>query len=114
MALSIANFMKLAYLPLIEPEDVQVGILSPPFARANLAVAIQRDGKNMFALSNPFDRGLIESLTKFSGLGDQFILGITTAPKNISALFTATTANTQQAPSRDRPPATAVPPKVRP
>ncbi|TMA55294.1 MAG: response regulator [Deltaproteobacteria bacterium] len=108
VALSIANFMKLAYLPFIEPEDVQVGILSPPFARANLAVAIQRDGKNMFALSNPFDRGLIESLTKFSGLGDQFILGIT-APKNISALFTATTANTQQAPSRDRPPATGLP-----
>ena len=86
VALSIANFTHLPYLPSVEPEEVQMGVLSPPFAKANLAVAIKREGKNMFVLSNPFDRGLIEALTKFSGLGDQFALAIT-EPRNISALF---------------------------
>src|SRR5262249_19650458 len=37
----------------------------------------------------PFDRALIEALTKFSGLGDQCGLAIT-APKNIKALFEKT------------------------
>ena len=86
VALSIANFLKLPYLPAIEPEDLQMGILSPPFASANLAVALARGGQSMFALANPFDRALIEALTKFSGLGDQFGLAIT-APRNIKALF---------------------------
>jgi len=86
VALSIANFLKLPYLPAIEPEDLQMGILSPPFASANLAVAIAHGGKSMFALANPFDRALIEALTKFSGLGDEFGLALT-APKNIKALF---------------------------
>jgi type II secretory ATPase GspE/PulE/Tfp pilus assembly ATPase PilB-like protein/DNA-binding response OmpR family regulator len=88
-ALSIANFLKLPYLPTIEPESLQMGILPPPFASANLVVAIVRGGKNMFALANPFDRALIEALTKFSGLGDQCGLAIT-APKNIKALFEKT------------------------
>jgi type II secretory ATPase GspE/PulE/Tfp pilus assembly ATPase PilB-like protein len=94
VALSIANFTRLPYLPYIEPEDVQMGVLSPPFAKANLAVAINRNGKNVFALSNPFDRGLIEALTKFSGLGDQFALAIT-APRNVRALFDVNSAASQ-------------------
>ncbi len=89
VALSIANFLKLPYLPAIEPEDLQMGILSPPFSSANLAVAIARGGASLFALANPFDRALIEALTKFSGLGDQFGLAIT-APKNIKSLFEKT------------------------
>jgi type IV pilus assembly protein PilB len=94
VALSIANFTRLPYLPYIEPEDVQMGVLSPPFAKANLAMAINRNGKNMFTLSNPFDRGLIEALTKFSGLGDQFALAIT-APRNVRALFDVNPAANQ-------------------
>src|SRR5258705_2315592 len=101
VALSIANFIKLPYLPLIEPEDLQMGILSPPFANANLAVAVTRNGKSMFALANPFDRGLIEALTKFSGLGDQFALAMT-APKNIKSLFAAVApANPKQPTVKD-------------
>ena len=95
VALSIANFTRLPYLPFVEPEDVQMGVLPPPFAKANLAVAINRDGKYMFALSNPFDRGLIEALTKFSGLGDQFALAIT-APRNVRALFNASSTVHQE------------------
>ncbi|HEY3168028.1 MAG TPA: ATPase, T2SS/T4P/T4SS family, partial [Candidatus Binatia bacterium] len=94
VALSIANFTRLPYLPYIEPEDVQMGVLSPPFAKANLAVAINHNGKNVFALSNPFDRGLIEALTKFSGLGDQFALAITT-PRIVRALFDVNPAANQ-------------------
>ena len=102
VALSIANFMKLSYMPSIKPEDLQMGILPPPFASANLAVAVARDGKSMFALANPFDRGLIEALTKFSGLGDQFALAIT-APKNIKSLFAAAApARPQQPTLKDR------------
>jgi type IV pilus assembly protein PilB len=95
VALSIANFTRLPYLPFVESEDVQMGVLPPPFAKANLAVAINRDGKYMFALSNPFDRGLIEALTKFSGLGDQFALAIT-APRNVRALFNASSTVHQE------------------
>jgi type IV pilus assembly protein PilB len=95
VALSIANFTRFPYLPFVEPEDVQMGVLPPPFAKANLAVAINRDGKYMFALSNPFDRGLIEALTKFSGLGDQFALAIT-APRNVRALFNASSTVHQE------------------
>ncbi|HEY2919588.1 MAG TPA: response regulator [Candidatus Binatia bacterium] len=103
VALSIANFTRLSYLPYIEPEDVQMGVLSPPFAKANLAVAINRNGKNVFALSNPFDRGLIEALTKFSGLGDQFALAITT-PRIVRALFDVNPAANQGQPRRMRLP----------
>ena len=109
VALSVANFMRLAYLPSVESEDVQVGVLSPQFAKANAAVAITREGKNMFALSNPFDMGLIEALTKFSGLGGEFALGIT-APKNIDALFSINTlADPQQMPSERHATTTAPP-----
>lgn len=107
VALSVANFMRLAYLPSVESEDVQVGVLSPQFAKANAAVAITREGKNMFALSNPFDMGLIEALTKFSGLGGEFVLGIT-APKNIDALFSINTSvSAQQMPSESHATTTA-------
>jgi len=101
VALSIANFMKLPYLPVIESEDLLMGVLPPPFASANLAVAIARGGKSMFALANPFDCALIEALTKFSGLGEQFGLAIT-EPKNIQALFEKAAPTHGAASARDR------------
>lgn len=75
----------------LSPRTCRWACSSPQFAKANAAVAITREGKNVFALSNPFDMGLIEALTKFSGLGGQFVLGIT-APKNIDALFSINTS----------------------
>jgi CheY-like chemotaxis protein len=87
MAKYMAEFLNLLYLPLLKPEDVQLGVLPTPFCRTNLVVAISEgSARQAFALSNPFNWELLNLLNKFAGLAQSSQLLIT-EPENILALF---------------------------
>ncbi|MCG2755193.1 MAG: Flp pilus assembly complex ATPase component TadA [Desulfobacteraceae bacterium] len=87
MAKYIAEFLKLPYIPRINPEDVQLGVLPTTFCRSNHVVAVSDvSAKKTFVLSNPFDQNLSDTLMKFSGLDKTSRLTIT-APANIDSLF---------------------------
>ncbi|MBW2038434.1 MAG: Flp pilus assembly complex ATPase component TadA [Deltaproteobacteria bacterium] len=87
MAKYIADFLKLPYISQINPYDVQLGVLPIPFCRTNLVVALSDGGEgNTFALSNPFNLELLDSLNKLTGKDQTFKLTIT-EPEHIELLF---------------------------
>ncbi|MEA1935730.1 MAG: ATPase, T2SS/T4P/T4SS family [Thermodesulfobacteriota bacterium] len=87
MAKYIAEFLKLPYIPHIDPEDVQLGVLPTTFCRSNHVVAVNdMSAKKAFVVSNPFDWDLSDTLMKFSGL-DKMSRLIITEPANIDSLF---------------------------
>lgn len=86
MAKYIAQFLKLDYLPHINPEDVQIGILPTPFCKANQVIPLSDGSESyVFVLANPFNWELIDVLKKF--VGQQKFGGLKiTEPKNIESL----------------------------
>lgn len=92
MARLIASFLKLPYLSLINPYDIQLGVLPTPFCKKNSVAAIRDEsGNNAFVLSNPFDWQLLGLLDKVGGEAKAFNLVIT-EPDNIELLFKDKTA----------------------
>lgn len=88
IARAIAEFSSLPHLPTLNPEDVVLGVLPPPFCKANAVVAITPptgDGP-AFALSNPFLWDLLQTLKKCSNQAALPTLFVT-EPKHIAALF---------------------------
>ncbi len=87
LARLMAEFLKVSYLPLINPQDVHLGSLQAPFCRANLVTAIRKGrDRQTFVLSNPFNWDVLSVLNKFSAL-DQTSQFSITEPDNILGLF---------------------------
>ncbi|MCK4532245.1 Flp pilus assembly complex ATPase component TadA [bacterium] len=85
----IAEFLKLKYMPYLDPELLQTNILPNSFCRKYHVVAISdliqtKNAENkVFALSNPFNWELIEFLSKVSG-NNRIVI---TEPENIDSFF---------------------------
>src|SRR6185503_8661579 len=86
IARAIANFLKLPYLSQIDFDEVQLDRLPASFAKSNLVVATEHEGRSTFVLANPFDRELVASLGKISSQSNSLALAIT-EPANIRQLF---------------------------
>ena len=83
MAQSIAEFTKLPYLPYIDPESIQLGVLPTAFCNKYNVVVISTDSNQIaFVLSNPFDWELVEFLSRMATKKIMI-----TEPENISPLF---------------------------
>jgi type IV pilus assembly protein PilB len=82
----IAQFSHLSYVPVIDPDIVDLGMLPEAFCRANLVVALKEGPEGQtFVLSNPFNWECIEALRKYSRRRD--ITFVITAPETISSLL---------------------------
>ena len=82
----IAKFFKFRYAPIIDPDDVNLGILSTPFSKNNSVVAVKSEATgSTYVLSNPFNWELLEVLRKNSK--SKQIEIIITEPENIASLL---------------------------
>ncbi|HEX9454063.1 MAG TPA: ATPase, T2SS/T4P/T4SS family [Candidatus Binatia bacterium] len=99
VARAIANFLKLPYLSHIDLDAIQLDHLPALFAKANLVVATEREGRSMYILANPFDRELIAALGKISSAPSALTLAIA-QPANIRALFADGAVAARQAQAR--------------
>ena len=81
----LAGFSKSRYFPVINPEDVKLGVLPLKFAVQNNIAAVNSTGElTLLAISHPFNFELHELVRNL--LGADFEFGIT-EPSNISALY---------------------------
>src|SRR5207244_5159058 len=87
MAQAIAQFLQLTYVPRINPEDIRLGVLQPPFCKAHQVIPTRdAEAANAFVLANPFNWDLLDILKKLSGSGPRSAL-IITEPENIAAVL---------------------------
>jgi CheY-like chemotaxis protein len=81
----IAGFSKHPYLPVINPDDIKLGVLPVKFAVQNNIAAVSAPGEStLVAISQPFNFELHEMIRSL--LGAEFEFGIT-EPSNISVLY---------------------------
>ncbi|MCX5811349.1 MAG: ATPase, T2SS/T4P/T4SS family [Proteobacteria bacterium] len=82
----IAKFFRFRYTPIIDPDDVNLGILSTPFSKSNSVVAVKSETMdNTYVLSNPFNWELLAVLKKNSRSKQIDI--VITEPENIASLL---------------------------
>ncbi len=87
MAQYVAGFLRLTYLPLVNPEDIKLGALPAAFCLAKPVVPVaDAAGKTSFVLSNPFDWELLDLLDAMSTDGKTPEL-LVSEPRNILSLF---------------------------
>jgi type IV pilus assembly protein PilB len=84
-AKTIADFLTLPFIPIINPDNIKLGVLPPKFAKGNNAVAVQDEDKGLLlVISNPFDMEFTDTI---SGLiQEPYALAIA-APDAISNLY---------------------------
>ena len=59
----IADFLKLPYLSIVNPDDIKLGVLPAKFAQANGLITLRDDsGALLVAISSPFDFELMDTL----------------------------------------------------
>lgn len=87
MAQYIAGFLRLRYLPFIDPEHIRLGILPAPFCLAKTVVTIGEDrGNTVIVVSNPFDWELLDVLDRSTG-EECLPQPSVTEPANVLSLF---------------------------
>jgi CheY-like chemotaxis protein len=62
LATGIAAFLGLERMEVISPDSIAIGVLPAPLCRSSLVVPLETASGLAFAVSNPFDRGLVETL----------------------------------------------------
>jgi type IV pilus assembly protein PilB len=67
MAQAIAAFLQLPYVGTLNAADLRAGVLSDSFRRARRVLPIVRNGEPAFALANPFDVELLDTLRQQHG-----------------------------------------------
>ena len=82
----IAKYFRFHYTPIIDPDDVRLGLLPTPFSKSNSVVAVKSEPiGSAYVLSNPFNWELIDVLRKNSR--SKQIEIIITEPENIASLL---------------------------
>ncbi|MCX7716420.1 MAG: ATPase, T2SS/T4P/T4SS family, partial [Endomicrobia bacterium] len=84
LAQFVAEFLKWTYIPYIDIETVELGVLPTSFCKRQDIIPLIKDNKKFFVVSNPFSFELIESLSVLH-IEDREIL--LTEPENITMLF---------------------------
>ena len=88
MAKLVADFLKIPYVPIINPDSVQIGVLPTAFCRAQFIVSVKdEDNGNgcAFVLSNPFNPVIMDVLK--SSLDSENARLMITEPHNINSLL---------------------------
>lgn len=81
----IADFMKLPYLAMINPDDIKLGVLPLKFAQGRQVVTLRGDlGALVVALPSPFDFELMDTLRRM--ISEPFTLAIA-EPAAIASLY---------------------------
>ena len=86
MAEQEAAFCHLTYLPHINPETIQLGVLPAPFCRANRVIAIEDTTGRAFVVGDPFNKELFNLLGRYAAEGAAPRILIT-EPANITMLL---------------------------
>ncbi len=87
MAMQMAEFLHLPYLPLIDPADIMLGILPTGFCKNHSVIPIKgKQSRFAFALSNPFNWELTDALRKFTRQGTPLEI-LVTERENMEFLF---------------------------
>jgi len=82
----IAKFLKINYMPVIDPDSVKLGVFPVPFSRNNHVIPLGDNERVVsFVLSNPFNWELIDSLKKYVKSGQ--INFFVTEPENIESIL---------------------------
>lgn len=76
----------LAYLPHINPETIQLGVLPTPFCRKNRVIAIADEKGPAFVVGDPFNRELFGLLGRYAAEGTAPRI-LVTDPENITLLL---------------------------
>jgi CheY-like chemotaxis protein len=93
LAKLVAEFLDLPYLAAIDPDKVRLGVLPAAFCNKNQVIALAGNtDRCVFALSNPFNWELLETLPKLAECNREPQL-VVTAPRNIEALLVGQNAN---------------------
>lgn len=116
LARRMALFFGLEYLPRVDPETIELGLLPVPFCRANNVVTIRDEaGEYVVVLANPFNWGLAEidllnnalrgrpyrmAITHRESIRSLFMQGATDADDNL-ALLEQISGEPQAPPSLD-------------
>jgi len=86
VAMLIAKYCRLPYLPIIESEKVLLGVLPKPFSENYSVIAIGEGNRiDGYVMSNPFNWELLETLKKHSRSNEINIF--ITEPENIYSLL---------------------------
>ncbi len=81
----IAGFLNLPFIPIINPDNIKLGVLPAKFAQGNNLVAIEEDEKGLLVvMPNPFDFELVDSLKRM--IQEPFSLAISD-PASIANLY---------------------------
>lgn len=87
LAKFIAENTGLSYIPFINPEDIQLGVLPVPFCKRNFVIPANDElGQLTFILSNPFNLELMDILQKQFPSGQQSKFTIS-APETIESIL---------------------------
>jgi CheY-like chemotaxis protein len=82
----VAEFLGLEHVKTIAPESVAIGVLPAPVCRSGLVVPLDTPSGRAFALANPFDHDLVESLRDVVG-GEPTLL--VAEPKTVLSVLSA-------------------------
>ncbi len=88
LAKYISLFLKVDYLPHINPEDVKLGVLPVPFCKLYSVIPLmdEKPESFIFVLADPFNWELVDMLKKF--VGQHLFGGLKiTEPRNIESLL---------------------------
>jgi len=84
-AKTLAGFLKLPFIPIINPDNIKLGVLPVRFAQGNNLVTLTDDEKGLLVvLSNPFDFELVESLGRM--IDEPYALAVSD-PDSISNFY---------------------------
>lgn len=87
MAKQAADFLKLEYLPAINPETIVLGVLPAPFCRSHGVVVVEpKPGSRAFVVSNPFQPELFDLLRAYGAEGIP-LKPLVTEPENVGLLL---------------------------
>jgi CheY-like chemotaxis protein len=86
IAQAFAQYKAVPYIEFLSLDSIQLGALPAPFSKANNALVIKHQGKDLLVVSNPFDMILQDSLR---AVLDSWILDniAVTDPDNIAMFF---------------------------
>jgi type II secretory ATPase GspE/PulE/Tfp pilus assembly ATPase PilB-like protein/DNA-binding response OmpR family regulator len=87
VAQAVAEFIRAPYLPSLNPKDIRLGVLSTRFCRSNRVVPLNDATVDVsFAVSNPFDLAVQDTLSGFADQGRSVRIMLT-EPENVDLLL---------------------------
>ncbi|OGS50545.1 MAG: hypothetical protein A3J79_03370, partial [Elusimicrobia bacterium RIFOXYB2_FULL_62_6] len=90
LAQSAALHLGLKFLPLINPDELELGAIPPSFLKANSVLLLNKDGRRTAVITEPFDFQLCDTLKASLGEDCEMAVG---DPEMVAALLNPETPN---------------------